>query len=182
MKIVFLDRDGVIIRFPGRGEYVTTKEQLQFIPKALEAIRLLTDAGFEIYIASNQGCVSRKMITEEWLWETTRGMLEEIERAGGKIKQVFYCVHQGADNCGCKKPKIEMFQKAAAGRKLDLKSVYFIGDSEEDIGAGTTFGCRMISVLSGRLTQEEIRALPVKPEIVKKDLWDAATWITQQKS
>lgn len=182
MKLVFLDRDGVINRFPGKGLYVTEQSQFEFLPRSLDAIRELTQAGCELRIVSNQGCVSRGLLTKEALDRMTASMLADIEKSGGRIRQVHYCLHQKADNCDCKKPKTRMFREAIGGRALDMKEVFFVGDSLEDVEAGRDLGCRMALVLSGRTSEEDLPGFPAKPETVQKDLWEASRWILQKKS
>ena len=181
-KIIFLDRDGVINEFPGVGNYVTSWEQFRFIPRSREALVSLTQAGYEINIVSNQGCVSRGLISRQGLDEITRRMSEEVRAVDGRIGGVFYCVHQTNDDCECRKPKIALFQKALKGRGVDLKGVYFVGDSQEDIQASRNLGCRSVLVLSGRLGETEAPSLNPPPDAIKKDLWDAAHWIIAQKS
>lgn len=181
MKIIFLDRDGVINRFPGMGAYLTRWEDFYFLPGVIDAIALLSQAGFELNIISNQGCVAHGDISLEGLNDITHRMLKKIEAGGGKIAGVFYCVHQTSDNCDCKKPKTKLFHDALRGRTVDLKSVYFVGDSIEDIQAGENLGCQKILVLSGRNGESDLKDFPVKPDVVKKDLWEAAQWILQKK-
>ncbi|MEI8344892.1 MAG: HAD family hydrolase [Candidatus Omnitrophota bacterium] len=180
-KVIFLDRDGVINRFPGRGLYVTRAEDLYLLPDSAEAIRLLHEAGYKICVISNQGCVSRGLITKEALHAMTDAMFERIKKSGGAIDGVFYCYHQSADNCDCKKPKTGLIYQALAGRQIDPAQTFFIGDSQEDIEAGSRFGLKTVLVLSGRLSREDIEQLPVKPDYVKKDLLEAARWILSQK-
>ncbi len=179
--IVFLDRDGVINAFPGKGQYVTRQENFQFLPRALEAVRLLTEADCEIYVISNQGCVSRGLITEKALGEMTERMLEEIRAHGGNIQKVYYCFHQKLDNCECKKPKIKLFLEVLGNRKPDMKQVFFVGDSEEDLGAAKNLGCQGILVLSGKTTAEDLSNFPLTPDVVRNDLYEAAQWIIQKK-
>ena len=180
-RIVFLDRDGVINRFPGKGEYVTQDKELRLLPKALQGIRLLTRAGFRLHVISNQGCVSRGMITLAELKRMTRNMLGAIRRAGGKIQKVHYCTHQTSDHCRCKKPKTWLLEKAVRGLRLDRKAAYFVGDSQEDIQAGHDFGCRTVLVTCGRSRKKDIKSFAVKPDFVKKDLHEAAKWILKRK-
>ena len=180
-RIVFLDRDGVINRFPGKGEYVTREKELRVLPNALRGIRLLTRAGFRLHVISNQGCVSRGMITLAQLKRMTRNMLKKIRKAGGKIRKVHYCVHQTSDHCRCKKPKTWLLQEAVRGLRLDRKTIFFIGDSREDIQAGHDFGCRTVLVTCGRSKRKDIKSFSVKPDFIKKDLHEAAKWILKRK-
>ena len=182
MSLVFLDRDGVINRFPGKGVYVTRPSQFKIFPRALDGIKRLTDAGRELVVVSNQGCVSRGLLTKKTLDRMTRQMLQTIRRSGGRIRKVYYCVHQTSDRCKCKKPKTLLLKKALRGRRLDPAKIFFIGDSEEDLAAAKNFGCRSILVLSGRLKKRDIPGLSTKPDAVKKDLREAAEWLLKQKS
>ncbi len=182
MRLLFLDRDGVINRFPGKGLYLVEERKFRFIPGALKAIRLLSEAGFRIVVVSNQGCVSRGMITRASLMRMTKRMLKKVKDSGGKIHKVYYCMHQKADRCACKKPKTLLFEKAMKGLELERKEIYFIGDSEEDISAGHAIGCQSVLVLSGRSKRRDARTFAKKPHHVKKDLLETARWILARKS
>ncbi len=183
MSVIFLDRDGVINEFPGKGEYVTRWEDFRFIPNAIDAIRRLKEAGFEIHVVSNQGCVSRGLLTLPTLQQMTNRMLKDIENQGGKIDGVFYCIHQTSDQCECRKPKTSLFREATRGRPVAWESTYFIGDSQEDVEAGKNLGCRTMLVLSGRIqNNQEVEGMSFKPDVVKKDLWEAVRWILEEKS
>ncbi len=180
--VVFLDRDGVINAFPGKGLYVTEEAQFKFLPGSLEGIRLLKEAGCELYVVTNQGSVARGYITEAALRAMHEKMLAEVKKAGGAIDGVFYCPHQTSDACECKKPKVKLFRQALEGRETDWSKVWYVGDSEEDMAAGRTLGCRTILVLSGRLNEEDVPNVPARPDFVKKDLLEAARWIIREKS
>lgn len=180
MSLIFLDRDGVINRFPGKGLYVTRWSQFSFLPGAKEAVRLLSDAGHELVVISNQGCVSRGYITEKDLWLMTKRMIVSLERSGGRIRKVYYCVHQTSDACGCKKPKLGLIRKAIGRRRGLLKKAYFIGDSKEDVETAAAAGCRSVLVLSGRSKKKDIADFKIKPDEIKKNILEAARWILQK--
>jgi len=164
------------------GAYVTVWKRFRFLPKVKRAIALLTKKGYEIYVVSNQGGVSRGLMTLEDLNQMTSKMLALLRKDGGNINEVLYCIHQTSDHCGCKKPKTKLFKKALRGRKVNLKTVFFVGDSREDMEAGWNLGCRTLLVLCGRTRRADIGGFPAKPDVVKKNLWEAARWITQKKS
>ena len=182
MRLALLDRDGVVVRFPGRGRYVLQKKQMVLIPAALKGIRLLTEAGFQLHIVSNQGCVSHGYLTRARLSEMTRDMLRKIRRGGGRIHRVHYCIHRSADRCACKKPKTLLLRNAVQGSGARRRDIYFVGDSEVDVQAGKRFGCKTILVLSGRVKKNELNDLPAKPDLVKKDLYEAARWILRKNT
>ncbi|OQX54598.1 MAG: hypothetical protein B5M48_00605 [Candidatus Omnitrophica bacterium 4484_213] len=117
-KILFLDRDGVINRYPGERKFVTRWEEFHFLPNALKAIRRLTEEGYEIKVISNQSGIAKGIYSQESLNEITRRMIEEVKREGGKM-EVYYCPHREEDGCDCRKPKIGLFLKATQGKEVD---------------------------------------------------------------
>ena len=99
MKLIFLDRDGVINQYPGDRNYVTSWEEFRFLPNVKKALRELNQDCFKIFIVSNQAGVSKRLYSEQDLNEITQKMLNEIVEAGGRIDSVLYCLHQDQDNC-----------------------------------------------------------------------------------
>ena len=86
---VLLDRDGVINRRIQNG-YVTSWERFEFLPGALDALRLLAENDFAALVVSNQACVGKGLITAETLDEITTRFLQEVTRHGGRIHGVYY--------------------------------------------------------------------------------------------
>lgn len=179
MKIIFLDRDGVINKDPVNLPYgyVTKWKEFNFLPGAKRAIKKLTDAGYVIYVVSNQAGIAKGYFTLNDLNNITKKMLNEIARSGGNIADVFYCPHSNEDKCDCRKPKIGLFKKALGNRKIDLKNTFFIGDKIADVQAGHSAGLKTILVLSGLTSLRNRKEWQAKPDCIKRDLADAVNWI-----
>ncbi len=181
MKVIFLDRDGVINKYPGDRQYVATLKGFKLLKGSLKAIKKLTDAGFHIYVVSNQAGVAKKLYTRKILNDMTRYMLKEVKRAGGRIIKVFYCLHTEDKNCPCRKPKTGLLKKAVRDRSIDLENSYFIGDSLRDVKTGRNFGVKTILVLSGREKMINIPHWDIYPDFVAKTLASAAKNIIGHK-
>lgn len=182
MKLVFLDRDGVINEFPGNGKYVTKLKEFHFIPGTLDALRILTLEGFKIFVISNQAGVSKGIYTKQKLQHITRRMLEEIRLVGGKINKVFYCTHRSDAGCDCRKPGIGLVRRAleSMDKRIHMaQKTFFVGDTESDIQAGHNAGCKTIFALSGREDRRYMRGWKFQPDYVVKDLLEATLIITQ---
>ncbi len=182
MKIIFLDRDGVINEFPGNGKYVTKVKEFHFIPGSLDAIRILTESGFTIFVISNQAGVGKGVYTKAKLEHITRNMLRDVKKHGGKIKRAYYCLHRSDQGCQCRKPEIGSIRKGLALMDKSIhaaKKAFFVGDTESDICAGHNAGCKTIFVLSGREDLRYMRKWSVKPDYIAKDLLDAVDIINQ---
>ena len=179
-KIIFIDRDGVINKDPGgwtEHSYVTRWEDFHFLPGSKEAIKKLSDNGYDIIVISNQGGVSKKFFSQASLDEITAKMLREIKIAGAKIKKVYYCIHQDSDNCDCRKPKAGMFRRAEKELGIRAAGAYFIGDGKTDVDAGKEMGLKTVLVLSGKTPKEDLAQWGSKPDHVFEDLREAVTFI-----
>jgi len=181
MKTVFLDRDGVINKYPGDEFYVTSVKKFTFLPGAKKAIARLTKAGFKIFIASNQAGVGRGIYAQRTLKAITSKMLSEIERAGGNIAKTYYCTHRKEAGCPCRKPKPGLLKKAAKEFKFNLKNTYFIGDSIRDVVTAVNAGCKSILVLSGKEKLANRKNWEAKPDFLFKDLDRAASFLIQNR-
>lgn len=150
MKVIFLDRDGVI----NSGGWVNTVDDFNFIDGSLEAIRLLTEAGYQLFIATNQGGIEAGYMTEAALAEIHAKMLEQIEGAGGEITKVYYCPH--IRDCKHRKPNPGMILQAQQEFTLDLHNAFFIGDWITDFEAARAVpGVIPVHVQTGRGNTDE---------------------------
>jgi D-glycero-D-manno-heptose 1,7-bisphosphate phosphatase len=178
MKIVFLDRDGVINKYPGDRLYVTSLRKFQFLPGAKKAIALLSKKGYRIFVASNQAGVGRGVYSQKTLDTITARMLKEVERAGGMITKVYYCTHKKDAGCLCRKPRPGLVKKAVKEFGLKLKGAYFIGDTIRDVLTAHASGCKSILVLAGKEKLKNQANWEAKPDFVFKDLFSAAKFLT----
>jgi histidinol-phosphate phosphatase family protein len=170
----------VINRDPGFGDYVKSWEEFEFLPGAIEAIKMLNKNGYEIFVISNQAGVSKGLFSKEDLDDITKSMLGEVKAQGGRIKSINYCTHRPDENCDCRKPKTGMIKKVTKGLNIDFKNTYFIGDSMLDVGAGKNMGSKTILVLTGKENPEDIKNWEYKPDLIKKDLQEAVEWILKE--
>jgi len=177
MKAIFLDRDGVINRDPGFGDYIKSWAEFEFLPRAIGAIKLLNKNGYRIFVISNQAGVSKGLYSQENLNEITKNMLREINAQGGSIESVNYCVHSPEAGCACRKPRTGSIEKAVKGLDIDFKNMYFIGDSRLDVGAGKNAGCKTILLLTGKEDPDDAKNWEAQPDFIKKDLMEAVEWV-----
>ncbi|MFH1752752.1 MAG: HAD family hydrolase [Candidatus Omnitrophota bacterium] len=184
MKVIFIDRDGVINKDPGgwtKHSYVTNWEDFHFLPGSKNALKRLTQAGYDIMIISNQAGVNKGYFTPGELNKINDNMLKSIASAGGKVHSVHYCPHRSDESCGCRKPDTGLFKKAVKDLDIDFKRTFFIGDGATDIEAGNKIGCKTIMVLSGKSKEEDVDKWRYKPDYIKKDLSDAVEWLLEER-
>lgn len=181
MKAIFLDRDGVINKYPGDKKYVINRSGFHFLPKSKSAIARLSKAGFLIFVISNQAGVGRGIFTEETLDSITKKMLEGIGRSGGRVYGVYYCTHRKAERCLCRKPKAGLIDIVRKEYPVKPEESFFIGDSIRDVKTARACGCRSILVLSGKEKISNRKNWRPKPDFIFPDLSCAAEFILNRK-
>jgi len=148
MKLVILDRDGVINY--DSAEFIKSPDEWQPIPGSLEAIARLTQAGHHVVVATNQSGVGRGLLDMATLSAIHDKMHKALAHAGGRIDAVFYCPHAQEDGCSCRKPKPGMLEDIARRFNVDLADMPCIGDSQRDLEAAVQVQAQPILVLTGK--------------------------------
>ncbi|MCY4401481.1 MAG: D-glycero-beta-D-manno-heptose 1,7-bisphosphate 7-phosphatase [Candidatus Poribacteria bacterium] len=189
MKTVILDRDGVINQNPLNKGYVRDWNDFIFLPNALDAIRILTQNGYGIIVATNQAGIGKGLYSEKKLSEIHQQMLNVIEEEDGEIRKIYYCPHHPDAKCGCRKPNPGMLLQAAEENKLVLSKTFFIGDSFTDIQAARNAGALPILVLTGhgretykQYIKADSTVKDYTPEKIFTSLYSAARWMTMTKN
>lgn len=157
MKIIILDRDGVINE--DSDFYIKSPDEWIPIPGSLEGIARLNHGGYRVVVASNQSGLARGLFTIDDLNAMHRKMHRELARVGGQIESTFFCPHGPDDDCRCRKPRPGLFEQIAYRLRRDLTFAPAVGDSLRDIEAALAVGAAPVLVLTGKGTQT-LRSLP----------------------
>lgn len=152
-KLIILDRDGVINE--DRDDYVKSVDEWVPLPGSLEAIALLTQAGYQIAIATNQSGLSRGYFTINDLHAMHDKMDRLLKPIGGHIDSIFFCPHLDSHGCDCRKPLPGLMKEIALRYKRSesnspLQGVPVVGDSLRDLQAGIALGASPHLVLTGK--------------------------------
>lgn len=150
MKLVILDRDGVINE-EGEGS-IATPDKWEPISGSIEAITKLKNAGYIVVVATNQSIVSKKIITIDDLENIHNKMQQLLQKNNVKIDKIYFCPHGQQDNCLCRKPKPGMLLDIAKEFNLDFKKqkTPFVGDSIIDLLAAKAAGALPVLVKTGK--------------------------------
>jgi D-glycero-D-manno-heptose 1,7-bisphosphate phosphatase len=182
MKVVVLDRDGVINE--DSDEFVKTLDEWIPIDGSIDAIARLYEHGFTIAVATNQSGVGRGLINEDELDAMHEKLRELVRDAGGDIATIAYCPHKPDDYCDCRKPQSGLFDQIAAVIGCDLEGAWTVGDSLRDLQAGAARGCIPVLVRTGKGETTE-RKLDENPDefedlAVFDNLAQAADYLIEQ--
>jgi rfaE bifunctional protein nucleotidyltransferase chain/domain len=143
-KAAFLDRDGVINKDKA---YVHRWEDFEFMPGAIEGMRLLQQAGHALVIVTNQSGLARGYYSEDQYQALTRTLLKTLSEQGVEVAGIYHCPHHPkgsvaelAIDCDCRKPAPGMVLQAARELGLSLPDSLLVGDKPADIEAARAAG------------------------------------------
>ena len=170
-RVVFVDRDGTINVDSG---YVSKPEDFEFIPGAIEGLRILSRS-FDIIVITNQSGIGRGYYTLDDMQKVHERMLERLGQYGVHIKGVYYCPHDPDIRCGCRKPELGMITQAEAQHgPFEYSQSWMIGDKLTDAHLGIRLGTKVALLRSRYWTDMD----DIRPEVVSDSLLDVAQRIT----
>jgi D-glycero-D-manno-heptose 1,7-bisphosphate phosphatase len=154
-RALILDRDGVVNIDHG---YVGSRDRFEWMPGACEAMRAATDAGWHVFVVTNQSGVARGHYDEAAVTVLHEWMIDEVRRAGGTIDDIRYCpFHPDAVVPAYR--RVSDWRKPAPGMLLDLMRAWelnaarcvFVGDQDTDMQAAAAAGISGIRFSGGNL-------------------------------
>ncbi len=162
-RAVFFDRDGTLME---EVHYCADPALVRVFPGVPESLRTLKEAGFGIFIITNQSGIGRGLFSEAQY----AAVAEEFLRQAGResIDASYYCPDVPGVPSTCRKPEPGMVLAAAAEHRIDLSASYFVGDKVADVECGRRAGTRTVLVLTGYGATQEIAA-----DIVCRDAVEA---------
>ena len=172
MKLVILDRDGVINY--DSDQYIKSPAEWRPIPGSIEAIARLHQGGFRIAVATNQSGIGRGLFDMATLNAINDKMMEMVFRQGGRIDALFFCPHTQVEECSCRKPRTGMYEEIAARFHTDLKGVPCIGDSLKDLQSAEAVGGQPVLVLTGKGARTRAEGGFPKKTLVFENLAEAS--------
>ncbi|MFC1664282.1 D-glycero-beta-D-manno-heptose 1,7-bisphosphate 7-phosphatase [Pseudomonadota bacterium] len=153
MKLVILDRDGVINQ--ESKDFIKSPEEWIALPGSLEAIAKLCRQDYKVIVATNQSGVGRGLFSVDTLNKIHTRMLDRVNKKGGAIEAIFFCPHGPEQECGCRKPRAQLYRDIESRLKASLAGVPSVGDSLRDIQAAKTVNALPILVRTGNGKQTE---------------------------
>jgi D-glycero-D-manno-heptose 1,7-bisphosphate phosphatase len=175
-RAIFLDRDGTINE---ERNYLHRPEDVVIFPGAGAALKRLQDAGFKLFIVSNQSGVGRGYFTLADVERVNQQLLSELASAGAMIQKIYIAPEAPNQASRGRKPSPQFLLDAADEFGLDLARSYMIGDKLIDLQSGWNAGvekCILVRTGYGAKT-ERASAESVARALVVNDLGAAADWI-----
>ena len=148
MKLVILDRDGVINA--DSAQFIKSPDEWIALPGSLEAIARLNQADYHVVVATNQSGIGRGLFDMATLNAMHEKMNRALAQVGGRIDAIFYCPHAADSDCECRKPKPGMLRAIGERFNVTLAGIPSVGDSRRDLQAAASVGAQPLLVCTGK--------------------------------
>lgn len=131
-KVLFIDRDGTMIKEPA-DEQIDSFEKLIFYPKAILALsKIAKELAYELVMITNQDGLGTDIYPEDTFWPVHNFILQTFENEGVVFEEIFIDKTFAKDNAPTRKPNTGLLTKYFA-EDYDLENSFVIGDRLTDI-------------------------------------------------
>src|SRR5207245_585740 len=179
-RAVFLDRDGTIIE---EKEYLKDPAGVVLFPGAAHALKRLRDAGFKLFIVSNQSGAGRGYFTLADVERVNQRLVDLLGRADVRLEKIYIAPEAPDQPSRGRKPSPQFLFDARAEFGIDLSQSYMIGDKLIDLECGWNAGVKKsILVRTGYGAEyQRVHAEKLGQANVVNSLAAAADWILASK-
>lgn len=154
---IFFDRDGTLNHDTG---YTYRIQDLVWINEAREAIKFCNDAGWFVFVVTNQSGVARGYYGENEVSAFHRGMQRDLYALGAHIDAYRFCPHhpggqvkQYSIPCRCRKPGPGMIEELASSWPIEMENSVLIGNSTADMAAAEAANVKGLLYSGGSLLE-----------------------------
>ena len=178
-RAVFLDRDGTI---NVDRHYLSDPAQFELIPGAERALKRLLDAGFHLFVVTNQSGIGRGYYTVQDMHRVHHRMLEILGPWGIRFQHIYFSPEAPEVPSYGRKPSPQFLYDARDHYGIQLDRSYMIGDKLIDVQTGHNAGVAASILVRTRYGAKSEAADPgaLKGATIVDDLPAAADWILAQ--
>jgi D-glycero-D-manno-heptose 1,7-bisphosphate phosphatase len=146
-RAVFLDRDGTLNT---EKEYLCDPVQLELYPETGRTLRQLQDAGFLLFVVTNQSGIGRGYYREADMHAVNRRLKEVLAAEGVVIRKIYFAPEAPEQPSRGRKPSPQFLFDARDEFGVELGRSFMIGDKLIDLECGWNAGVqRSILVRTG---------------------------------
>jgi D-glycero-D-manno-heptose 1,7-bisphosphate phosphatase len=180
-RAVFLDRDGTLI---AEKNYLHRVEDVEIFAGAEAALKRLADAGYRLFIVTNQSGIGRGYFTLAEAEQVNRHVRHEFARAGVHFDKIYIAPEAPDQPSRGRKPSPQFLFDARDEFGLDLAASFMVGDKLIDLECGWNAGVKksiLVRTGYGVNLGAELPEQHRERAMMVNDLAGAADWILETK-
>ncbi len=164
-KVLFIDRDGTLIKEAPPTYQIDSFEKLDFYPDMFTWMKkIAAELDYELVMVTNQDGLGTAGFPEETFWPVHNFVMKALETEGIYFSNVLIDKTFPADNAPTRKPGIGMLTAYINNSDYDLANSYVIGDRITDVQLAKNLNCKAIwikndAALGGAEINDTITAL-----------------------
>lgn len=144
-KVLFIDRDGTIIREPEDFQ-IDAFEKLEFLPNVINSLsKIAKELSYELVMVSNQDGLGTDFFPEETFWPVQNFIINTLKNEGVEFSEILIDSSFENENKPTRKPGVGMLQKYIYGN-YDLANSFVIGDRKTDVQLAENLGSKSIFI------------------------------------
>ncbi len=151
-KVLFIDRDGVLIFESPTDPQIDSLEKLEFIPGVFSWLgKIARETDYELVMVTNQDGLGTTSFPEETFWPVQNKLIKTLKGEGIEFTAIHIDRSMPHENKPTRKPGIGMLGQYFSN-EYDLKNSYVIGDRLTDIQLAKNLGAKGILLRSSELS------------------------------
>ena len=144
-KVLFIDRDGTIIKEAPPTYQLDSFSKLEFYPEVFYYLgKVVREFDYELVMVTNQDGLGTDSYPEKDFWPVHEFVMTAMANEGIDFKKVFIDKTYPADNAPSRKPGTAMLTEYMNNENYDITNSFVIGDRLTDIELAKNLGCKGI--------------------------------------
>ena len=144
-KLLFIDRDGTLIKEAPPTYQIDTFEKLVFYPDMFVWIkRIANELDYELVMVTNQDGLGTATYPEEIFWPIQNFILKTLENEGVIFSNIHIDKTYASENAPTRKPDTGMLMQYLNNPEYDIEGSFVIGDRVTDVQLAKNLGCNAI--------------------------------------
>lgn len=145
-KVLFIDRDGTLIKEPPVTLQVDNLSQMEFLPGVIRNLYFITQhLDFELVMVTNQDGLGTAVYPQSHFDQVQGKMLQILENEGIRFDQVFIDTSFPEDKLPTRKPGTALLTSFFSD-EYDLSNSFVLGDRVTDVELAQNLGCKAILI------------------------------------
>ena len=178
-KILFIDRDGTLIKEAPPTYQLDSFSKLEFYPDMFYYMRkIATELDYELVMVTNQDGLGTAVFPEDTFWPVQNFVMINLANEAINFSEVFIDKTFPADNAPTRKPATGMLTRYLNNTAYDLINSFVIGDRITDMQLAKNLQCKGIwlnidSSLGASEIKDTIDSLKKETIVLETPHWEA---------